>query len=245
MTVFERIEYLRKKEGISQGNLEKELEMSNGSISKWKTSMPKPERLQRVADHFGVTIDFLMGKTDTVTCKECDMCYNPLDEKSVDEHEKIHNLYIIALEKFGFCYSMEESADMSLEAMNALSESGLGRLSTEELKNYYIKYLKADLSYLLRKQHFNVPFESFKEYAQNRISKDLHEGFMTHDLVLSLADEFEVDLSYAEGSEQLLSRASDNEQLMRILHYAEKLSPEMLNTIEIQLKALAEQSEKE
>ena len=87
--------------------------------------------------------------------------------------------------------------------------------------------------------------ESFKEYAQNRISKDLHEGFMTHDLVLSLVNEFEVDLSYAEGSEQLLSRASDNEQLMRILHYAEKLSPEMLNTIEIQLKALAEQSEKE
>ena len=60
MTVFERIEYLRKKEGISQGNLEKELEMSNGSISKWKTSMPKPERLQKVADHFSITIDFLM-----------------------------------------------------------------------------------------------------------------------------------------------------------------------------------------
>lgn len=60
MTVFERIESLRKSQKISQGKLEKELGFSNGSISKWKTSMPKPERLQKVADYFGVTIDYLM-----------------------------------------------------------------------------------------------------------------------------------------------------------------------------------------
>ena len=60
MTVYERIESLRKERKISQGNLEKELEFSNGSISKWKTSMPKPERLQKIADYFGVTVDYLM-----------------------------------------------------------------------------------------------------------------------------------------------------------------------------------------
>lgn len=60
MTVYERIENLRKSNGISQGKLEKELGFSNGSISKWKNSMPKPERLQKIADYFGVTVDFLM-----------------------------------------------------------------------------------------------------------------------------------------------------------------------------------------
>ena len=60
MTVYERIESLRKERNISQGNLEKELGFSNGSISKWKTSMPKPERLQKIADYFGVTVDYLM-----------------------------------------------------------------------------------------------------------------------------------------------------------------------------------------
>ena len=60
MTVYERIESLRKERKISQGNLEKELGFSNGSISKWKTSMPKPERLQKIADYFGVTVDYLM-----------------------------------------------------------------------------------------------------------------------------------------------------------------------------------------
>ena len=65
MTVFERIENLRKSKKISQGKLEKELGFSNGSISKWKTSMPTTERLQKIADYFGVTIDYLMTGNDS------------------------------------------------------------------------------------------------------------------------------------------------------------------------------------
>lgn len=60
MTVYERIEDLRKSSGISQGKLEKELGFSNGSISKWKNSMPKPERLQKIAEYFNVSVDYLM-----------------------------------------------------------------------------------------------------------------------------------------------------------------------------------------
>ncbi len=64
MTVYERIENLRKAEGISQGKLEKELGFSNGSISKWKTSMPTTDRLQKIADRYNVSIDYLMTGED-------------------------------------------------------------------------------------------------------------------------------------------------------------------------------------
>ena len=60
MTVYERIENLRKAEGISQGKLEKELGFSNGSISKWKTSMPTTDRLQKIADRYNVSLEYLM-----------------------------------------------------------------------------------------------------------------------------------------------------------------------------------------
>lgn len=60
MTVFERIENLRKSQNISQGKLEKELGFSNGSISKWRNSTPTYDRLQKVADYFGVSIEYLM-----------------------------------------------------------------------------------------------------------------------------------------------------------------------------------------
>ena len=60
MTFYDRIEELRKKRGISQGALEKELGFSNGSFSKWKSSMPTPERLKKLADYFQVSVDYLV-----------------------------------------------------------------------------------------------------------------------------------------------------------------------------------------
>lgn len=60
MTVYERIESLRKTKGLSQGELEKALGFSNGSVSKWKKSTPTPERLQKLAEYFGVTVDWIM-----------------------------------------------------------------------------------------------------------------------------------------------------------------------------------------
>ena len=65
MTVYERIENLMKSRGISsQGKLEKELGFSNGSISKWKNSMPTSERLQKVAEYFNVSVEYLMTGED-------------------------------------------------------------------------------------------------------------------------------------------------------------------------------------
>ena len=60
MTLFERIEELRNSKGISQGKLERELGFSNGSISKWKNSTPNPERLKKLADYFGVSVEYIM-----------------------------------------------------------------------------------------------------------------------------------------------------------------------------------------
>ena len=60
MSVYERIEMLRNEAKISQGRLEKELGFSNGSISKWKKSTPNPERLSKIANYFGVTVEYLM-----------------------------------------------------------------------------------------------------------------------------------------------------------------------------------------
>lgn len=60
MTLYERIEDLRNSRHISQGKLEKELGFSNGSISKWKTSTPTPDRLQKLADYFGVSVEYIM-----------------------------------------------------------------------------------------------------------------------------------------------------------------------------------------
>lgn len=60
MTLYDRIEDLRKSRGIAQADLESTLGFSNGSISKWKKSSPTPERLLKFAQYFDVSMEYLL-----------------------------------------------------------------------------------------------------------------------------------------------------------------------------------------
>lgn len=61
--LFERVVELCKEKGISQRQLQIELGMSIGSLSKWKTSMPGSGLLKRAADYFNVSTDYLVGNS--------------------------------------------------------------------------------------------------------------------------------------------------------------------------------------
>lgn len=60
MGFYERLETLRKNVGIGQGKLEKELEIANGSISKWKNRIPKYGTLVKIANFFDVSVEYLI-----------------------------------------------------------------------------------------------------------------------------------------------------------------------------------------
>lgn len=89
MTLFERVEKLRAEKQISQGKLEKELGFSNGSISKWKNSMPSPERLSKLADYFGVSVDYLVTGEDKSSLS--DKKYYINDETADMANKIFHN----------------------------------------------------------------------------------------------------------------------------------------------------------
>lgn len=58
--MYEKIKRLAKKNGISIPALEKKLNLSNGSISKWRKSTPSVTNAKKVADYFGVKIEDLI-----------------------------------------------------------------------------------------------------------------------------------------------------------------------------------------
>ncbi|EOT5797137.1 helix-turn-helix domain-containing protein, partial [Listeria monocytogenes] len=64
MTTFERIKKLSAKKGITISQLTSELEMGENSIYRWKTQKPALDKLQKVADYFNVSTDYLLGRTD-------------------------------------------------------------------------------------------------------------------------------------------------------------------------------------
>ena len=64
MSVLYKIKDLANEKGVSLSELERSIGVSNGSISKWEKSSPKADTLQKVADYFNVSVDYLLGRTN-------------------------------------------------------------------------------------------------------------------------------------------------------------------------------------
>ena len=60
MDFYDRVCQLIKKNGMSQRKLEIALGFSNGAISKWKSYMPNGEKIQKIADYFHVSSEYLV-----------------------------------------------------------------------------------------------------------------------------------------------------------------------------------------
>ena len=57
--MFDRIRQLCREKGVSMSTVEKDCGLGENSIFKWKNSMPSVEKVAKVAQYFGVSIDYL------------------------------------------------------------------------------------------------------------------------------------------------------------------------------------------
>lgn len=64
MTIFDRVKSLANSQGVSISRLEEDLGFGKNSLYSWKTKTPNGDRLAKVADYFGVTTDYLLGRDD-------------------------------------------------------------------------------------------------------------------------------------------------------------------------------------
>lgn len=56
---------LCKENGTTASQVVKSLNIGAGSVTKWKNgAMPSGRSLEKIADYFGITVDYLLGKTD-------------------------------------------------------------------------------------------------------------------------------------------------------------------------------------
>lgn len=60
IVIYSKVKELCRQKGISIYALEKALGFSTASISKWNTSSPRIDRLQKVAEFFGVPVSYFI-----------------------------------------------------------------------------------------------------------------------------------------------------------------------------------------
>lgn len=58
--ILKKIEELAEKKGISITALEKQLDFGNGTIRSWGQCSPSVDKLKKVADYFGVSIEYFL-----------------------------------------------------------------------------------------------------------------------------------------------------------------------------------------
>lgn len=90
----ERLKELREQRGLSQEQLAETLKIPRSSITHYENSedrMPRQKRLNELADFFGVSVDYLIGRADTDELTET-------EQKFVDGKNKMSLEEII--EKF-------------------------------------------------------------------------------------------------------------------------------------------------
>ncbi|MGA4725394.1 helix-turn-helix domain-containing protein [Carnobacterium maltaromaticum] len=64
MGIVDRIKELSAAKNMTIAELERKLDFANSSIRKWDNQSPSSIRLQKVAEYFNVSVDYLLGLTD-------------------------------------------------------------------------------------------------------------------------------------------------------------------------------------
>lgn len=62
MPIVDVVKALCKNSNMSVLRLEKEIGFAEGTIKRWDTNRPSIDKVQAVADYFGVSVDYLLGR---------------------------------------------------------------------------------------------------------------------------------------------------------------------------------------
>lgn len=74
--IYQKIQLLCKRNGISIAKLESDLGFSSSSIKKWCNSSPTADKIKKVAIYFEVSTDYLLGISEIES---------PISELFIDE----------------------------------------------------------------------------------------------------------------------------------------------------------------
>ena len=85
--ILEKIRSLCSERKTTISNLERATGIANGCIRKWEAASPTAENLTKVADYFGVSVDFLLGRTPYLLSAEAQQYAKQFDALPDDKKQ--------------------------------------------------------------------------------------------------------------------------------------------------------------
>ncbi|MDU6347781.1 MAG: helix-turn-helix domain-containing protein [Clostridium sp.] len=153
--MYDRLAELMDTKGVTPYRLSKETGVTQATLSRWKNGITQPsiETLQTLANYFGVTVDYLIGKTDNPyggfgvldPVLPGNMQGVNLDGAKLDKHQLrdiINNLSF--LDKRSPIYERTKKGILSIAHSSGLSDFALGLINKLEKGQKEKPVLKKD-----------------------------------------------------------------------------------------------------
>ncbi len=124
---------LLQKYGVTSYKVAKETGISQTTFSNWKSgrSTPKADALQKIADYFGVTIDYLMTGIEEPPEKE-----SPLTKRDEKEINDILSNTELLLQQEGLMFDGDPASPEAIDSILAAMKIGM-ELAKKKNKEKY------------------------------------------------------------------------------------------------------------
>jgi len=180
--MYEIFEQLLEKHGVTAYKVSKETGISTATLSDWKKgrSVPKNDKLQKIASYFNVPLEFLLGKSGLVDCPECGLSYVPSDISDCKEHETYHQQYLAAAKHYGFFYPGSLTEVEKNKNLNAAVNYDL---DFEKRVNAWIEVIRAYFSRSLQGNNYELNHPQFDVFASMLLNTDSFKKRISDDAV--------------------------------------------------------------
>lgn len=139
--MYEIFEQLLQKYGVSAYKVAKETGVTQSTLSDWKRgrSTPKSENMKKLADYFGVSIDYLMTGKEETSDKEPQL--KPKDERDIKN--------ILAnteqlLKQDGLMFDGDPASPEAIESILSAMQIGMEMAKKKNKEKYTPKKYKKD-----------------------------------------------------------------------------------------------------
>ena len=203
--MYKIFEQLAKNKGVTMYFVAKETGVPYATLSAWKNGRyhPKDDKMQRLAYFFGVPLDYLKGKQDTMQCPECHMDYSPIDERSLKAHEEFHKHFLDA-EKH-YCMSIPSREVVEQKRVDALLILRDIAYDKHRRISAFHTYTKYDFLLLLYENNFDLD-KDLDQHAKELAEKFRPDRGISLDLCNAVRAEFGVDEYRADMSINITAR---------------------------------------
>lgn len=133
MTLVDKIRTLARQQDMSLPQLEIELGLGNGTISRWKSASPNTEKLQKIADYFNVSMDYLLGRENYLSTK---------DQRDIEKILKQTQDQLMNQE--GLMFDGDPATPEAVESIVAAMQIGMEMAKKKNKEKYTPKKYKKD-----------------------------------------------------------------------------------------------------